>query len=144
MAKTTHHSGFSFPDHSAGVRSIGQPVQAPASVQDRAQFYAALKADKAGTTARVAANRANALQKPASKRPGASKGEYDFDCDSSFLTGGTYDPQTGDLSLDFVGRSKGGSGTWEYGDVPARLVQQLRTGDASDVFNDEIRGVYED
>ncbi|MGD0418461.1 MAG: KTSC domain-containing protein [Xanthobacteraceae bacterium] len=134
MVKRTHHDNYSFPDHSAGVRSIGQPVRAPAALEDRAKFYADLKADKQGTTARVAANRANALSKPPSKKPGSNTGAYDFDLDSTCLEGGTYDPKTGELSLDFV---KGG--TWDY-NVSRSTVQQLRTAaSAGEFFNDEIR-----
>jgi hypothetical protein len=146
-----HHFTFStMPDHSAGVNSIGRANQRVADnlTAQRAQYPATKWSQKSDAEKQahrdlIAANRAKALQTPKSKRPGASKDAYDFSLDSECLSGGTYDPKTKDLTLDFVGHSKGSAGSWDYADVPARLVQRLRTGDAGEVFNEQIRDQYE-
>jgi hypothetical protein len=147
-------------DHSAGVNAIGRSPdvartlarmkQSPSFQALRSQIQNQLartpkfsEAEKQEHRERIAANRAKALQTPKSKRAGASANAYDFDLDSECFSGGTYDPKTKDLTLDFIGHSPKSAGSWSYSGVPARLVQRLRTGDAGEVFNEQIRDQYE-
>lgn len=71
-----------------------------------------------------------------SKAAGIKYADFDSDC----LLSGTYDRKTGDMTLDFV---KGGS--WDYAGVPLGVWNDLTTdGSPGTVFNDEVRGAFED
>ncbi len=131
--KKKHHFTFdNMPDHSEGTRNVGLN-----SVSDTTNAQGVRRIVSGPTSKSPFVMTIEMTGQKPNK-------EIDLSFDSECLESGTYNPHTKELSLTFVGHSEGSQGTWNYSDVPADVVKRLQEDDTGEVFNEEIRGVYED